>query len=71
MDFYKKYYGQLVGFTIVAVSFEEDIYAEGEFFPVLHLEKSDGESLKLTLSSDEEGNGAGFAFIEEDEMELV
>ena len=71
MNFYKKYYGQLVGFTIVGVSFEEDIYAEGEFFPVLHIEKSNGDRLKLTLSSDEEGNGAGFAFIEEDEMELV
>jgi len=67
MDFYKKYYGQLVGYTIVGVSFEEDIYAEGEFFPVLHVQNRKGDCLKLTLSSDEEGNGAGFAFIEETE----
>ena len=71
MDFYKKYYGQLVGFVIDKVSFEEDIYAEGEFFPVLHIRKPNGDRLKLTLSSDEEGNGAGFAFIEEEEEELV
>jgi hypothetical protein len=64
MNFYEKYYNQLIGFMIVKVSFEEGPF-DMEFFPVLLLRNKDGETLKLTLSSDEEGNGAGFAFIEE------
>lgn len=66
MGDYEKYYGQLVGFHIHQVSFEEDEW-EGDYFPVLHIRNTEGNSLRLVLSSDEEGNGAGFAFIEEDE----
>jgi hypothetical protein len=65
MNPYNKYYGQLVGFHIHKVSFDED-ESGGDFFPVLHIRNTEGDSLRLVLSSDEEGNGAGFAFIEED-----
>lgn len=65
MEFYQKYYGQLVGFTITKVTFDEDEYGDVPF-PVLHVSHPDGTNLRLILSSDEEGNSAGFAFIEED-----
>lgn len=63
MDFYQQYYGQLVGFHIHQVSFDEDEYGS---FPVLHLRDTNGTDIRLVLSSDEEGNAPGFAFIEED-----
>lgn len=63
MDFYRKYYGQLVGFHIHKVSFYMD---DGDMFPVLHLRNTKGEKLRFVLSSDEEGNSGGFAFIEEE-----
>lgn len=63
-NFYEKYYGQLVGFTVTAVSFEEDEFG-GDPFPVLHIQHHNGDKLKFILSSDEEGNSAGFAFIED------
>ena len=65
MDFYKKYYGQLVNFHIHAVTFENDEYSDVPF-PVLHIRNADGDELRLVVSSDEEGNSAGFLFIEED-----
>lgn len=65
MNGYTKYYGQLVGFTIIKVTFEEDEYG-GNPWPVLHLRHTNGDTLRITLSCDEEGNDAGFAFIEED-----
>ena len=63
----KKYYAQLVGCKIVDFRFEQDEYAyEGDApFPVFTLERDDGVRVILSLSSDEEGNGGGFAFIEE------
>jgi hypothetical protein len=65
MEFWKKYYGQLVDFHITKVTFEEDEYG-GDPWPVLHMSHPDGTDLRITLSADQEGNGAGFAFIEED-----
>jgi hypothetical protein len=72
----KKYYAQLVGYTIVDFNFERldglinqpriDEYGDGgeEPFPVFTLQLGD-HKVKVTLSMDEEGNGGGFAFIEE------
>ena len=57
----QKYYGQLVGAKIVGFRFVED---EGEAFPVFTLQLGE-HKVEFTLSMDEEGNGAGFAFIEE------
>tara|TARA_R110001606_G_scaffold27279_1_gene87376 strand:+ start:1539 stop:1745 length:207 start_codon:yes stop_codon:yes gene_type:complete len=62
----KKYYAQLVGCKIVDFKFEQDEYAyAGDApFPVFTLQLGD-QKVKMSLSMDEEGNGGGFAFIEE------
>lgn len=62
--FANEYYGQLVGFTIKKFYIERDEF--GSHFPVFIMEK-DGDTLKVSLSSDEEGNDGGFAFIEQGE----
>ena len=66
----QKYYAQLVGCKIVDFKFEQDEYAyAGDApFPVFTLQLGDGvgsQRVKMSLSMDEEGNGGGFAFIEE------
>jgi len=65
----ERYYAQLVGCKIVNFKFEQDEYAyEGDKpFPVFTIERDDGVRVILSLSSDEEGNGGGFGFIEETE----
>ena len=59
--FANEYYGQLVGFTIKKFYIERDEF--GSNFPVFIMKKG-GDTLKVSLSSDEEGNDGGFAFIE-------
>ena len=59
----QKYYGQLVGAKIVGFRFVEDDF-DGEEYPVFTLQLGK-QKVDFTLSMDEEGNGAGFAFIEE------
>jgi len=65
---YEKHFGQLVGCKIV------DFYMEDEDdmnpWPVLVVQQPNsrnfsGQKFKVILSQDEEGNGGGFAFIEE------
>jgi hypothetical protein len=58
----QKYYDQLVGAKIVGFKFVEDDF-DGEAFPVFTLQLGK-QKVEFTLSMDEEGNGAGFAFIE-------
>lgn len=61
----KKYYGQLVGAKIVGFHFEEDEFG-GDDFPVYTLDYPElNARVKMTLSMDAEGNGGGFAFLEE------
>lgn len=62
--FYNDYYGQLVGAKIVQFHLEDGEHWN-EPWPVFTLEIND-ERVRFVLSRDEEGNGAGFAFIEED-----
>lgn len=67
--FMKKHYGQLVGAEIVAFNIEQDGF---QTWPVFILEpyrfrQLGKQRLKMTLSKDAEGNGSGFAFIEEAE----
>jgi len=59
----QKYYDQLVGAKIVGFKFVEDEFGGGDF-PVFTLQLGK-QKVEFTLSMDEEGNGAGFAFIEE------
>ena len=54
----QKHYGQLKGWRITAVDFQEDEY--GESFPILTLKKRGFRDLKIDVLRDEEGNGAGF-----------
>lgn len=61
--FYNQYYGQLIGAKIVDFKLIEDEF-DGEAFPEFTLQLGQ-QKVKFTLSMDEEGNGAGFAFIEE------
>ena len=64
-DAYQKHFGQLVGCKIV------DFYMEDEDdmnpWPVLVVQQpnSQGGQQYRLVSQDEEGNGGGFAFIEE------
>ena len=65
-------YGQLIGFEIVDFYMEEtddNFTEEGDIFndtwPTFVIEnKENKERVKLVLSRDPEGNGAGFAFVE-------
>ena len=70
-NFYKKYYGQLVGATITKFEFPEAQPGEDtdgwyEPFPTFSAVLSDGTKIILSLSRDPEGNGPGFLFIQED-----
>ena len=63
--FFYKYYGQLIGARIVGFRLErDDSFGYREVWPVFTLLLG-SQRVEFTLSSDEEGNGAGFAFIEE------
>ena len=62
MDMHK-YYSQLIGAKVIGFRFENDEYALDPF-PVFTL-RLGGQTVDMSLSMDEEGNGGGFAFIEE------
>ena len=68
-DAYQKHFGQLVGCKIIGFHMEKD--EDVDDWPVLVVQmpnsKSNfsGQKFNLILSQDEEGNGGGFAFIEE------
>ena len=64
MEFYTKYYSQLIDFVVTGVEFETDEFG-GVPFPVLLMMHPSGETVRVVVSSDEEGNGAGFLFVEE------
>ena len=58
-EFWTRYYQQLCGFTVIAVSISEG-------FPQLTCVKNRGTDdekvIRLEISQDEEGNGPGFLF---------
>lgn len=60
--FYTTYYKQLEGATIDKVELVQDEYDSYIDWPTLHVTLSDGSKMKLEVSQDEEGNGAGFLF---------
>lgn len=62
--FYTDYYGQLVGAKVVGFHLEDGEHWN-EPWPVFTMQIND-ERVRFVLSRDEEGNGGGFAFIEED-----
>ena len=67
-DYYRNHYGQLQGLTVISVQLQEE---DREVWPVLIMGRDDGRGgivegshVRVTLSRDPEGNGAGHAFIE-------
>ena len=64
MEFYTKYYSQLIDFVVTGVAFDTDEF-DGTVFPVLLMMHPDGTKVRVVISSDEEGNDAGFLFVEE------
>ena len=63
-QFYTNYYSQLIDYVVTGVETETDEF-EGTVFPVLLMMHPDGTKVRVVISSDEEGNGAGFLYIEE------
>lgn len=62
-----KYYRQIIGAKIVDFHFKEDGYGADDW-PVFILqlgEYNGGMKIKMSLSQDPEGNGGGFAFLED------
>jgi len=64
VDFYTKYYSQLIDYVVTGVEFDTDEF-EGTVFPVLLMMHPDGTKVRAVISSDEEGNRAGFLYLEE------
>lgn len=60
--FVNEYYSPLKGFTIKNFKLENE--GEDISFPTFILKKGN-ETIKISVSQDEEGNGGGFLFIEE------
>ena len=56
------YYRQLVGTTITKFQMVKGPH-DDEPFPTYWVRDTQGNTLKLELSQDEEGNGPGFLFI--------
>lgn len=59
-----EYYRQLLGFKIISFRMEEDDYGMDPFPIFTIFRQETGEMIEVTISSDPEGNGGGFAFIE-------
>ena len=62
-----KYYRQIVGCKIIDFYMEDDNFSLNPWpvFVIKQPNSEGGEEYRLVLSQDEEGNGGGFAFIEE------
>jgi len=60
---FKRYYGQLVGMTVVKAGIGEVDEFGDEGFPFFILKAKDGTKVKIEVSQDQEGNGPGFLFI--------
>jgi hypothetical protein len=66
-EYYRKHYGQLQGLTVIGVQMQKD---GDDVWPHLLMGRDDGRGgivegshVRVTLSRDPEGNGAGYAFI--------
>ena len=61
-EFFTKYYGDLVGATILSFDGMEDNADFGDGFPSFTVKFKDGEIGQIQISQDPEGNGGGFIF---------
>jgi len=64
IDFYVKHFGQLKGAKIVGFNMVKCEFDPNTYWPTFTLQQG-GDKFNLVLSQDEEGNGGGFAFIED------
>jgi len=66
-DAYKKHFGQIVGCKVVDFFMEEaeDGMRPWPVFVIQQPNSLGGQKYRFVLSQDEEGNGGGFAFIED------
>ena len=69
IEYCRKHYGQLQGLTVISVQLHAEDH--DEVWPVLLMARDNGKGgivegshVRVTLSRDPEGNGAGHAFIE-------
>ena len=68
ISFYENNYRQLKGWKIIDFKMVQCEYDTSQYWPTFVLQSpATGETLRLILSQDEEGNGGGFAFIEDDQ----
>jgi hypothetical protein len=58
------YYAQLIGSRITGFRMEHDELGDAPW-PIFTVATPDGQALDIALSRDPEGNGGGFAFIEQ------
>lgn len=61
-EYYAKYYGDLVGATILSFEGMQNEEEFGEGFPTFTVKFKDGEIGQIQISCDPEGNGGGFIF---------
>lgn len=61
-NYYTKYYGDLVGATILSFDGMQDNDTFGDGFPSFTVKFKDGEIGQIQISQDAEGNGGGFIF---------
>jgi hypothetical protein len=64
MEFYIKHYNQLIDYVVTGVEFEEDEFDKSTVFPILLMMHPDGTKVRVVVSCDDEGNDAGFLFVE-------
>ena len=63
-DVYEKHFGQLRGAKIIDFEMVPCEYDKYNTWPTFTMKKGN-DTFKFVLSQDEEGNGGGFAFIED------
>jgi len=61
-EYYAKYYGDLVGATILSFDGMQNEEDFGDGFPSFTVKFKDGEIGQIQISQDAEGNGGGFIF---------
>ena len=64
IKFYMEHFGQLRGAEIIDFHMVSDSYDKYNSWPTFTMRKGK-DTFKFVLSRDEEGNGGGFAFIED------
>lgn len=64
LSFYNRYFGQLIGATIIdfAMIQDDNDDAWAEVWPCFRVKLASGEIVQIEISQDEEGNGPGWIF---------